>query len=236
MYARRAWASAKPGIQRDGFLVHGISRQIVGFLQRIDRLVRLILGLEELIVGRRVLRRRRGQRGGLVWRQLRLEHVGDLLRHLAFDRKHVLQFAIESLRPQMRVVARVDQLHIDAHGVAGFLHAAFEHVRHTQFAGDYLQVVRLAFVTLGRSARDHLQIANAGQAGEDLVLDAFGKISVVGIATQVVERQHRDRFVRDGIICRRRLACTGIMRRPARTLRDVPQPGTTDRQQQREDQ
>src|SRR5438105_7691730 len=40
------------------------------------------------------------------------------------------------------------------------------------------QVFRRAFVVLRRSPRDHLQIGDLGQARQDLVLDAIGKIGV----------------------------------------------------------
>jgi hypothetical protein len=46
----------------------------------------------------------------------------------------------------MRVAVRVDQLHVDTHALAGFLHAAFEQRRDAEFRSHDFQIVgRLAY-------------------------------------------------------------------------------------------
>ena len=92
----------------------------------------------------------------------------------------------------MRIVGGFDQLHVHPHRVAALLHAAFQDVRHAKLAGDLGQVFRRALVMLGRGARDHLQIGDLRQAGQDFVLDAVGKVGVLLVAAQVLERQDRD--------------------------------------------
>ena len=46
----------------------------------------------------------------------------------------------------MRAIGRVDQLSGDAHPIAGFANAPFEHVAHAELAADPLLVYGLALV------------------------------------------------------------------------------------------
>lgn len=45
----------------------------------------------------------------------------------------------------MSSALRVDELHVDANLVADFLHTLFQHVPHTEFLGQLLDLGRLAF-------------------------------------------------------------------------------------------
>ena len=77
------------------------------------------------------------------------------------------------------VVARyIDQLHVDPNAAARFLHASLEHVGNAELAADFRQILRPAAIALGRGPRDHLQIADLGQPGQNFVLDTVGKIRV----------------------------------------------------------
>ena len=96
----------------------------------------------------------------------------------------------------MRVGHRVDQLHIDAHLIVRFLHAAFEDMHDSELFRDLRQVVGRALEALRRGARDDFQVGYLGETCQDFLLHAFGEISVVGVATEIIERQHRDRFCR----------------------------------------
>ena len=49
---------------------------------------------------------------------------------------------------------------------------------------------------LRRSARNHFQIGDLGQARQNFLLDAVGKVGVRFIIAQVFERKHRDAFFR----------------------------------------
>ena len=95
----------------------------------------------------------------------------------------------------MGVGQRIDELHIYADLIVGFLHASFQNVRHSKLLRDLGQILRRAFEMLRRCARNHFQVRDFGQTGEDFILYAFGKISVVGVATEIIERQHRNRFL-----------------------------------------
>ena len=62
---------------------------------------------------------------------------------------------------------------------------------------DLGKIFRRAFEVLRRRPRDHFQVRDLGQSRQDFVLHAFTKVSVIRIATEIIERQHRDRFVRN---------------------------------------
>ena len=94
----------------------------------------------------------------------------------------------------MGIRRAADQLHGHAHLFARFLHASFEHVFHPELLRDFRQVFRRTLVSLGRGARDHLQIGDLGQSRQDFILDAVGKIGVLRILASILEWQDGNRF------------------------------------------
>jgi hypothetical protein len=85
--------------------------------------------------------------------------AGDLV--LQFE--NVVKGTIETVGPDMRASCRVDQLPGDAHAVAGFAQAAFEHVAHAQFAPDLAQIRRFALVGKARIPGDDRIAAQIGE-------------------------------------------------------------------------
>ena len=126
--------------------------------------------------------------------ELGLELVGNGAGHFAFHSEDVVEFPIVTFRPEMFVVRSANQLHIHVHGISDFLHAALQQIRHAQLPADVAQIVRRAFVFLGRSARDDFERCDLRKPGQDFVLDAVGKIGVIGIAAEVLKRQNSDTF------------------------------------------
>src|SRR5438067_10524346 len=96
----------------------------------------------------------------------------------------------------MSVDARVEQLRVYPHSVSGLLHATFEHSGHSQFAGHGLQVFWLAFVFSCGRTRNNLQVPDASEFSQDLILNPIGEISVRFFLAQVFEWQHRYAFFR----------------------------------------
>ena len=92
----------------------------------------------------------------------------------------------------MGIIRCFDQLHIDPHLVADFAHTAFEDVGDAELPRDLGQVIGDTLVMLGGSVRDHLQVRDLGEAGEDLVLDAFGKVSIRFFFAQILKRENGD--------------------------------------------
>ena len=70
-----------------------------------------------------------------------LQRLGDLFGDVAFDGKNISQFAIVSLRPKMRVVLGIDQLHVNSHLVGRFLNGAFENIGNAELLCDLRNVV-----------------------------------------------------------------------------------------------
>src|SRR6266446_4718836 len=96
----------------------------------------------------------------------------------------------------MHIGARVDQLRIYSHPVTGAAHRAFEHVSYAERLADLAQVAHARPVLLNRCAADDLQVRHSGETGENVVMYAIGKKSILAIVAQVLERKDRDAFFR----------------------------------------
>ncbi len=83
----------------------------------------------------------------------------------------------------MRVGLGLNELDVDVHAVAGFLHTAFENIGHTQFPRDFRKILRVALVASGRSARDDSEPADSGKRGDDFILDALREEGVFLVGT-----------------------------------------------------
>ena len=86
-----------------------------------------------------------------------------------------------------------DQLARDAHTVAGFAHAAFEHVADAEFARHRLHIDCPALVLEARIARDNEKSRKTRDRGRNLLDDGVDEIVLLGIAGHVLERQHCQR-------------------------------------------
>ena len=64
----------------------------------------------------------------LFGQQLELQRLDDRLGDLVLQREDVVEVAVVALGPDVAAGRAVDELRGDAHAVAGFAHAAFEHV------------------------------------------------------------------------------------------------------------
>src|SRR6266566_10068520 len=96
----------------------------------------------------------------------------------------------------MRVDARVEQLDVYPNSVTSLLHGAFEHTGDAEFASHCLQVFWLAFVFGCGRTRDHLQVADASELGQDFILNAVSEIGISFFLAKVLERQYSNRFFR----------------------------------------
>ena len=120
-----------------------------------------------------------------------LELVGDGLGDVALEDEHVFQRPVVMLGPRGGVRARVHEPGVDAQPLAVALHAALDHVGHSQQAGDLAQVARCAGLVLHhRGAADDLQVGDLGQVGEHLILHAVRQERAAFVCAQVLEGQH----------------------------------------------
>src|SRR4029077_17536955 len=62
-------------------------------------------------------------------RELGLQLVGYRFGDLTLNREDIGEVAVVSLRPEMRIVAGIDQLRVHPHATAHALHAAFHQMR-----------------------------------------------------------------------------------------------------------
>ena len=86
----------------------------------------------------------------------------------------------------MPVIARIEQLRVDAHFVASALHAAFHHMRDAQFLTNLAQVTRQSALVLHyRSAADDFEVGDLCQMRKNFILHTIGEVSVLFVAAQV---------------------------------------------------
>ena len=95
--------------------------------------------------------------------KLRLQGVRHRLGNVTLHRKNIAQLAIVDLRPEMRIGHRVNELDVDAHLVARFLHASFQNIRDAELPCDLGQIGRRALESLCRCPRNHLQVRDLGK-------------------------------------------------------------------------
>ncbi len=122
----------------------------------------------------------------------------------------------------MRVALGIDQLGIDTDLVIRSADAPFEHIAHGKLAADLLCVNRFASIGERGIARDHEHPADPRQIGRHILGDSIREILLVGVITEIGERQHDNRQTRtdEGL----RYWRGDSRRRDRRGFRGRPQP------------
>ena len=131
-----------------------------------------------------------------------LELTEDVIRDLGLDGEHVFDRSVPLLRPDMGAGLRIDKLRGGADTPALALDRAFQHIADIQFAADLAHVRRFALVGFGRISGDHVDVANPGQIGDNVLGQAVGQPAGGFVAAIIVEGQHRHRGIgaqRDGL-------------------------------------
>src|SRR4029077_11299059 len=170
------------------------------FLQVLHRVLKIVR-LDKSEIGLAVFRGLAFESRFFRGRKLGLERVGDFLREIGLNGKHIRHIAIIIARPNMLVTVGVDQLHVYPHLVAGAADAAFENVRNSELLADLANIRSLAAITHDGSARDHFELTNFRKVGQNVILHSIGKEGVLLVVAQILEWQYRDRFIQ--------LACDG---------------------------
>jgi hypothetical protein len=124
--------------------------------------------------------------------ELRFDRGSDRLGDLVLYGEHVGEAAIVTFGPDVAAGGNVIELCRDAHAVAVPADAAFDHVADPELGADLLDVDGFAPVDERRVARDHEESAQLGKRGDDVLADAVGEISLLGIIAHVDEGQHGD--------------------------------------------
>src|SRR5215467_2271870 len=91
----------------------------------------------------------------------------------------------------MRVSARIDQLRVEAKVRADSADTTLQNMRYSQIISD---LTKISFATVLHHAgpADDFQVANLCQLGQNVVLYAIGKGSVLFLLTQIFKRQNGD--------------------------------------------
>src|SRR5438045_1508309 len=93
----------------------------------------------------------------------------------------------------MGVSCGVDQLYIDVHRVAGFLHTALQDMGDAELLSNFRKISGLALILLSRTSRNDFQRSDLRQSSQDFVLNARSEKGIFRIATEIVEWEHCDR-------------------------------------------
>jgi hypothetical protein len=86
----------------------------------------------------------------------------------------------------------LDQLPGNAHPIGRFTDAPFQQVADAELAADLPDIDGAALVSEGGISGDHKQRPETRQGRRDLLDDAVGEIVLLGIGTEILERQHDD--------------------------------------------
>ena len=94
----------------------------------------------------------------------------------------------------MRIIRSSNQLHSHAHLIVCFLDATFQEIGDTELVRNLRKLLMGFLVTLRGRARDHFEIRNLREPGQNLVLDPVCEVGVGFIFTQVFKWQNSDGF------------------------------------------
>ena len=98
----------------------------------------------------------------------------------------------------MAVGARIHQLGVHAHAIAGALNASFHHIRHSELLGDLTQITRFSALVLHhRRAADYFQVRDLSQVGQDFILNAVREVSVFFRIAQILKWKNSDALLKD---------------------------------------
>ena len=98
---------------------------------------------------------------------------------------------VVTLRPDVAVVAGVDQLDVDEHAVARAPDAPFQNIRHAQRLADLTHIAPAGFlISHHAGAADYFQIVNLRQACQHVVLNPGGEVGVFFVVTEILKGQH----------------------------------------------
>ena len=117
----------------------------------------------------------------------------DLPDHFVLQREDVPNRPIVALCPEVLTSERVDELRVDANGVALAPDTSLQHVAHAKVLGDLLHLHGFALVGPTGVARNDQDPGELGKIGDDVVGHAIGEVTVLRTAAEAIERQDRER-------------------------------------------
>ena len=147
------------------------------------------------VVGLQVFRGLVGQGLQFLRGKRHAQGLGDLAGHFVLYFENVLHLAVEALRPERKIGARVHELGADAQAGAGAAQGAGEDIRRAELLADLRRSHRLVAEGQNRGTRKGVQSADLGELGDDVLGDAVAQVFVFLGATLIFEIEHGDRFL-----------------------------------------
>src|SRR6266850_3372591 len=117
-------------------------------------------------------------------------HPDNAASYVVLHAKDVLELGVVCFRPDVPARRGLCQLGVDANLIAGATNAATEQVARVELTPD---LGRREISTLELKARrfgDDEEVREAAEHGDDVLGDPVAKVILLGIARQVLERQH----------------------------------------------
>ena len=124
--------------------------------------------------------------------QLQTQVFKDVARDFFLNEKNVSEPAIVMLAPNLRDTIEVNQVSLDADGVAMTMDAAGDDCAHIQFLAHLARINVAAFVANHHAARNHAQFWKFGQAVDQAFGNLVVKVFRICIRTVVDKRQDCD--------------------------------------------
>src|SRR6266480_167453 len=170
----------KRWVTRDSLLQQISRREQSRFRSTAKAGQKKIVGASVKIEGRDVVRWGLLNRILFTWRKPSLQLASNRHRDLTLNRKYIGKVAVISLRPELPVGSRIDQLRIDTYAIGSALNASFQYMRHAECRTNFAQVAWSAGLILHcRCAADDFQVGDPGKAGQNFILDAICEIGVL---------------------------------------------------------
>src|SRR5580704_6113865 len=136
-----------------------------------------------------------GQAGFDLLRQSQSNLAGYIAGNFTLKVKNVADFTIEAIRPDVSLIAGLDQLrrHADAAPVTAY--ASFQHIRDAEFPGDLWHILVPALVLHGGRSRNDAEMRRieAAKLRNHFIGHAVCEIFLLGISAEIFEWQHGER-------------------------------------------
>ncbi len=117
---------------------------------------------------------------------------GDAGRNLVLDCKHVFEFLVERLGPEVITIRGIHQLGGHAYAVLRLADAAFEDCADAELPADPAHIPAARVELERRGPGRHLELVNHRQCIENLFGDTLAEVALLLLGADVDERQHGD--------------------------------------------
>ena len=128
----------------------------------------------------------------LGWDKPDLERGNNGLGDLILKIEDVGHFAVEPLRPDRSPRCAIYKLGIDTNPIAGFAHAALDHMGQVHVLGCLRDIDGATLEGEGRVAGDNRQRRDLGEIGDHILGDPVSEILLIGIVRTVGKGEYKD--------------------------------------------